>query len=99
MAGTGIQAEASGRVSNVNQTAILKVLTPENRRLTALIFRHKPDSIGSLCKLAGRAQPNVSRALASLEEAGIVKMVGSFMVFQRLQPGAREEPRLVSATQ
>ena len=80
MARTGIEAEESRRTLNVsaaNQTAILKVLTPENRRLMELIFRHKPDSIGSLCKLAGKAQPNVSRALATLEEAGMVKMVGA----------------------
>jgi predicted transcriptional regulator len=80
LARTGIEAEESGRVLSVagaNQTAILKVLTPENRRLMGLIFHHKPDSIGSLSKLAGKAQPNVSRALASLEEAGMVKIVGT----------------------
>ncbi|MBF0305004.1 MAG: MarR family transcriptional regulator [Alphaproteobacteria bacterium] len=57
--------------------AILRVLTPENRRLLGLIYRHNPDSVRTLCSLAGKAQPNVSRALAVLERAGVIRMVGA----------------------
>ncbi|AOO82227.1 MarR family transcriptional regulator [Bosea vaviloviae] len=64
-------------VAGAEQTALLRVLTPENRRLLNLIYSEKPSSVGALCKLASRAQPNVSRALAALEEAGLVRMVGA----------------------
>jgi predicted transcriptional regulator len=56
---------------------ILRALTPENCRLVALIYRHRPQSITELCRLAARPQPNVSRSLAVLERAGIVSMIGS----------------------
>ena len=79
MARTRIKTEDPVRVlsgSAADQAAILKVLTPENRRLMGLIFHHRPDSINSLSRLAGKAQPNVSRALALLEAAGMVRMIG-----------------------
>lgn len=56
---------------------ILRALTPENCRLLALIYRHRPQSVTELCRLASRPQPNVSRSLARLERAGIVTMVGA----------------------
>ena len=43
-----------------------------NRELLGLIGRDKPESIGALADLAGRAQPNVSRALTSLVSAKLV---------------------------
>jgi predicted transcriptional regulator len=56
---------------------VLRLLTLENLRLLRLIHHRKPDSVGALCQLSGRAQPNISRSLASLGEAKLVKMVGA----------------------
>ena len=53
---------------------ILKALTVENRRLLSIIHRHKPTSVAELCALSGKTQPNVSRALATLVDAGLVRM-------------------------
>jgi predicted transcriptional regulator len=54
--------------------ALARLLTPENRKLLALIRDRKPGSIAELAELTGRAQPNLTRTLAKLEAAGIVKM-------------------------
>jgi DNA-binding transcriptional ArsR family regulator len=43
-----------------------------NRDLLGLIARFRPRSIGALAELAGRAQPNVSRALNALVAANLV---------------------------
>lgn len=48
---------------------------PGHRELFGLIVRHNPPSIGALAELAGRAQPNVSRALSALVLAGLVEVV------------------------
>jgi DNA-binding MarR family transcriptional regulator len=50
---------------------------PGHRELLGLIARHRPPSIGALAELAGRAQPNVSRALVALVSAGLVTVVVS----------------------
>ena len=54
--------------------AIVRLLTPENRRLLALIRDRKPQSIAELAQLTGRAQPNLTRTLAKLEAAGFIRM-------------------------
>ena len=54
--------------------AVIRLLTPENRRLLALIRDHKPQSVAELVQLSGRAQPNLTRTLAKLESAGFVVM-------------------------
>jgi len=54
--------------------AIIRLLTPENRRLLALIRDRKPASIAELVEMTGRAQPNLTRTLAKLEAAGFVAM-------------------------
>ena len=56
---------------------ILRALTPENCRILALIYRHKPESVASLSRLADRPQSNVSRSLGVLEDAGLICLVGS----------------------
>ena len=71
-----------------NTDAVLRALTPENRRLLSLIYRDKPDSIQSLSKIAGMAQSNVSRALSSLTRAGLVRLKGK----------KTKRPELVSST-
>jgi len=54
--------------------ALIRLLTPENRRLLALIRDRKPGSVTELVQLTGRAQPNLTRTLAKLEAAGFIRM-------------------------
>jgi predicted transcriptional regulator len=58
--------------------ALVRLLTPENRQLLALIRDRKPRSVMELVRLTGRAQPNLTRTLAKLEAAGFIstKAVG-----------------------
>ena len=53
---------------------LIRLLTPENRRLLALIKTDKPDSVAVLAAATGRSQPNLSRTLAKLEAAGLIAM-------------------------
>jgi predicted transcriptional regulator len=50
-----------------------RLLTPENRRLLALIRDRKPRSVADLGQMSGRAQPNLTRTLAKLEAAGFIR--------------------------
>ena len=43
--------------------ALVRLLTPENRRLLSLIRDRKPESMTELREWTGRAQPNLSRTL------------------------------------
>ncbi|MHB8743891.1 MAG: HVO_A0114 family putative DNA-binding protein [Sulfuricaulis sp.] len=52
--------------------ALLRLLTPQNRRLLAIIRDKKPQSIAELAELTGRAQPNLTRTLGKLEAVGFV---------------------------
>jgi predicted transcriptional regulator len=54
--------------------AVVRLLTPENRKLLALIRDRKPQSIAELVQMTGRAQPNLTRTLAKLEAAGFIRM-------------------------
>ena len=54
--------------------ALIRLLTPENRQLLALIRDRKPGSVAELVQLTGRAQPNLTRTLAKLEAAGFIRM-------------------------
>jgi predicted transcriptional regulator len=54
--------------------ALIRLLTPDNRRLLALIRDRKPGSVAELVELTGRAQPNLTRTLAKLEAAGFIRM-------------------------
>ena len=69
----------SARPSFESVEALVRLLTPDNRRLLATIRDSKPQSIAALSKLTGRAQPNLTRTLAKLETAGLVetKMEGN----------------------
>jgi predicted transcriptional regulator len=53
---------------------MVRLLTPENRELLALIRDRKPQSVAELVQLSGRAQPNLTRTLAKLESAGLITM-------------------------
>ena len=68
-------APADAASPSFNSVEVLvRLLTPENRRLLALIRDRKPRSVSDLAAWTGRAQPNISRTLAKLEAAGMVKM-------------------------
>lgn len=54
--------------------ALVRLLTPQNRELLALIRDRKPGSLAELEKWSGRAQSNLSRTLAKLEAAGLIAM-------------------------
>lgn len=54
--------------------ALLRLLTPENRTLLAIIRDRKPNSIAELATFSGRAAPNLTRTLAKMEAAGFVRM-------------------------
>ncbi len=69
------QAPADAAQPSFNSVdAVIRLLTPENRLLLALIRDHKPRSVAELVQLSGRAQPNLTRTLAKLEAAGFVIM-------------------------
>lgn len=54
--------------------AVVRLLTPENRELLAIIRDRKPQSVAELAQLSGRAQPNLTRTLAKMEAAGFIRM-------------------------
>ena len=54
--------------------AVVRLLTPDNRRLLALIRDREPQSVAELVAMTGRAQPNLTRTLAKLEAAGFITM-------------------------
>jgi predicted transcriptional regulator len=54
--------------------AVVRLLTPENRALLAMIRDKKPQSVAKLVQLSGRSQPNLTRTLAKLEAAGFITM-------------------------
>lgn len=54
--------------------AVVRLLTPQNRRLLAIIRDRKPQSVAALVEMTGRAQPNLTRTLAKMEAAGFITM-------------------------
>ena len=68
-------APADGPKASFNSVeAIVRLLTPQNRRLLSVIRDRKPQSVAELVALTGRAQPNLTRTLAKLEAAGFIRM-------------------------
>ena len=64
----------AGKPSLNSVEAVVRLLTPDNRRLLALIRDRKPQSVAELVEITGRAQPNLTRTLAKLEAAGFIRM-------------------------
>jgi predicted transcriptional regulator len=62
-----------GGISFDSVDALLRLLTPQNRALLAVIRDKKPQSIAELAELTGRAQPNLTRTLGKLEAIGFVR--------------------------
>jgi predicted transcriptional regulator len=65
--------DASG-ISFDSLEVLLRLLTPQNRELLAVIRDKKPLSIAELAELTGRAQPNLTRTLGKLEAIGFVRL-------------------------
>lgn len=55
--------------------AYTRLLTRDNRTLLRLIRDKRPQSVAELVRLSGRAQPNVTRTLKKLSDAGLVGLV------------------------
>ncbi|HYD31651.1 MAG TPA: MarR family transcriptional regulator [Azospirillaceae bacterium] len=55
--------------------ALMRLLTKENRDLLAVIEHERPRSVSALAERMGREQGNVSRTIAKLERAGLVRLV------------------------
>ena len=53
---------------------VLRLLTPENRKLMALIRDKRPGSIADLAQMTGRAASNLTRTLQKMQAAGLVQM-------------------------
>ena len=64
----------AARPSFNSVAALIRLLTPENRQLLALIRDRKPQSVAELVRMTRRAQPNLTRTLAKLEAAGFIAM-------------------------
>ena len=64
----------AARASFESVEALMRLLTPENRRLLAAIEKKKPASVADLARMVGRAEPNVSRTLGKLVAAGLVRL-------------------------
>jgi len=68
-------APADARKPSFNSVdALVRLLTPENRQLLALIRDRKPQSVAKLVETSGRAQPNLTRTLAKMASAGFITM-------------------------
>jgi predicted transcriptional regulator len=64
----------AGKPSFNSVEAVVRLLTPDNRRLLALIRDRKPRSVAELVAMTGRAQPNLTRTLGKLEAAGFIRI-------------------------
>lgn len=68
-------APADAAIPSFNSVdAVVRLLTPENRELLAIIRDRKPQSVAELVQMSGRAQPNLTRTLAKMEAAGFIRM-------------------------
>jgi predicted transcriptional regulator len=68
-------APADAALPSFNSVAaVMRLLTPENRALMAVIRDRQPHSIAELADITGRAAPNLTRTLAKLEAVGLVRM-------------------------
>lgn len=78
----------AGKESFNSVEVVLRLLTPENRRLMAVIRDEKPASIAELARLTGRAAPNLTRTLQKMAAAGLVA----------LKPGSNSKMKIPVAT-
>ena len=72
--GARLAPSDAARPSFNSVEALVRLLTPENRQLLAIIRDRKPRSVAALAEMSGRAQPNLTRTLAKLDAAGLIAM-------------------------
>ena len=72
--GERLAAKDAGGTTFDSVEALLRLLTPRNRELLAIIRDKKPQSIAELAELTGRAQPNLTRTLGKLAAIGFVRL-------------------------
>jgi len=69
------RAPADAALPSFNSiAALMRLLTPENRRLMATIRDRHPQSIAELAAMTGRGAPNLTRTLAKLVAVGFLEM-------------------------
>jgi len=54
--------------------SLSQILSNQNQELLKIIIENRPKSLKELEKLTGRAKPNLSRTLKTLERYGIVEL-------------------------
>ena len=64
----------AGKPSFNSVDTLVRLLTPANRQLLAIIRDRKPQSVAELVQMSGRAQPNLTRTLAKMASAGFITM-------------------------
>ena len=69
--GAPASSDAGGLIVE-SAAALMRLLTPENRKLLRVIRDEKPQSVAALARLTHRAEPNLMRTLGKLEAAGLV---------------------------
>lgn len=62
------------RVWFTSLESFTRVLSERNRDLLALIAEREPGSLAELAALSGRAKPNLSRTLRTMERHGLVEL-------------------------
>ena len=72
--GDKVAPKSAGGISFDSVDALLRLLTPQNRALLAVIRDKRPQSIAELAELTGRAAPNLTRTLGKLESIGFVRL-------------------------
>jgi predicted transcriptional regulator len=72
--GERLAPAGAGKPSFNSVDALVRLLTPENRQLLAIIRDRKPQSVAELVEMSGRAQPNLTRTLAKMASAGFITM-------------------------
>ena len=72
--GDRVAPKSASGISFDSVDALLRLLTPQNRALLAVIRDKKPQSIAELAELTGRAAPNLTRTLGKLESIGFVRL-------------------------
>ncbi|WP_293907630.1 helix-turn-helix domain-containing protein [Phenylobacterium sp.] len=69
----GKAPDAAGGPVVESVDVLMRLLTPENRELLRIIRDEKPESVASLARRTGRAEPNLARTLGKLEAVGLVE--------------------------
>jgi predicted transcriptional regulator len=69
-------ADAAGP-SFESAEVLLRLLTPDNRKLLRMIRDEHPQSVAELARLSNRAGPNLLRTLGKLEAFGLIEMTTS----------------------